>query len=202
MKKIYKGVIAALLIGVLAFGLTACGNGGTDTGNSGEQTAASQEKEQAKEKKDKKDKKEKEEKKEEKQKASDKKTSSSGGTCTISIECKSLLSIKGELDASVASQVPSSGVILSTTKVKIKKGDTLFDIIKRVTRKKGIHMAYQGTTQFGTAYVEGINNIYEKDGGSESGWKYKVNGSYPSKGCSAVKVRDGDVIVWTYSLTA
>ena len=48
-------------------------------------------------------------------------------------------------------------------------------------------------------YIEGINNLYEFDCGSESGWMYKVNGWFPNYGCSAYPLKDGDVIVWCYT---
>ncbi|MFR4318181.1 MAG: DUF4430 domain-containing protein [Eubacterium sp.] len=50
-----------------------------------------------------------------------------------------------------------------------------------------------------TAYVEGINNIYEFSCGKLSGWMYEVNGEYPNVGCSDYKVKDKDVIEWHYT---
>ena len=50
-----------------------------------------------------------------------------------------------------------------------------------------------------SAYVEGINNLYEFDVGSLSGWMYNVNGWYPNYGCSRYQVKDGDVVEWRYT---
>lgn len=55
------------------------------------------------------------------------------------------------------------------------------------------------TPIYDSAYIEGINQIYEFDCGSESGWMYKVNGWFPNYGCSQYKVSDGDNIAWVYT---
>ena len=52
---------------------------------------------------------------------------------------------------------------------------------------------------YNSAYIEGINNLYEFDCGELSGWMYKVNGWFPNYGCSACKVENGDDIVWCYT---
>lgn len=119
--------------------------------------------------------------------------------CCIKITCRTLVNGTCSVPSPIKRLVPSSGIILDKTKVKIKSGDTVFDITKRVTKNNGIHMSYQGATKFGTVYVEGINNIYEKDVTSKSGWLYFVNGSPPDRGCSAIKVSNGDTIEWAYT---
>ena len=48
-------------------------------------------------------------------------------------------------------------------------------------------------------YLQGINNLYEKDCGQWSGWMYEVNGWYPNYGCSRYQVQDGDNIEWHYT---
>ena len=50
-----------------------------------------------------------------------------------------------------------------------------------------------------TAYIEGINNLYEFDVGELSGWEYCVNGIYPNFGCSGYKLENGDVVCWRYT---
>lgn len=107
---------------------------------------------------------------------------------------------KDKLSSSQAERVPSDGVILGTTKMKIHDGDSVLDILLRATKSKGIQTSYQGHTSYGTAYVEAIDNFYEKDAGDRSGWMYSVNGAFPKKGCSKYKVRSGDRISWEYTL--
>ena len=40
------------------------------------------------------------------------------------------------------------------------------------------------TPMYNSAYVEGINNLYEFDVSQGSGWMYRVNGWFPNYGCS------------------
>ena len=82
-------------------------------------------------------------------------------------------------------------------KVEFNEGDTVFDILVKITRKKGIHMEYRGSGS--NTYIEGINNLYEFDGGSNSGWMYSVNGVYPNYGVGAYKVKSSDVIKFNYT---
>ena len=50
-----------------------------------------------------------------------------------------------------------------------------------------------------TEYIEGIGNLYERDGGRWSGWMYSVNGVYGDVGCGQFELNDGDVIEWNYT---
>ena len=50
-----------------------------------------------------------------------------------------------------------------------------------------------------SAYIEGIDNIYEFSCGELSGWMYRVNGEYAQVSCSDYKVKDGDKIQWSYT---
>ena len=52
---------------------------------------------------------------------------------------------------------------------------------------------------YNSAYIEGINNLYEFDCGELSGWMYSVNDWYPNYGCSCYTVQPGDVICWVYT---
>lgn len=87
--------------------------------------------------------------------------------------------------------------ILPPTSVKIQTGDTVFDILHRAVQKHGIQMEYQGSGS--TLYVEGINNLYEFDRGSESGWMYRVNGVFPNKSAGVYTVQNQSHIEWLYT---
>ncbi|MDR2296437.1 MAG: DUF4430 domain-containing protein, partial [Clostridiales Family XIII bacterium] len=63
----------------------------------------------------------------------------------------------------------------------------------------GIHMEFENTPIYNSAYIEGINNLYEFDAGELTGWMYKVNGWYPNYGCSRYRLAAGDVIEWHYT---
>jgi len=121
-------------------------------------------------------------------------------TCTIAISCKTLLD-NGKLDAAKVPYVPADGVILSTRTVTFSSGESVFDVLKRATRNAIpiIHMEFVEVPAYGSAYIEGIGNIYELDCGQLSGWMYKVNGVFPSYGCSDYKLRQGDAVEFLYT---
>ena len=120
-------------------------------------------------------------------------------SCTVSISCAALLEHLDQLEAGVRELVPGDGVLLAPTAVELKEGDRVFDLLQRACREAGIHMEYQDTPGYGSAYVEGIGNLYEFDGGALSGWMYRVNGTFPNKGCSAVAAAPGDQVEWVYT---
>ena len=120
-------------------------------------------------------------------------------TCTFSIECSTILNNLSDLDPEKLEMVPSDGVILKATTVTFYEGESVFDVLQRVCREKGIHMEASWTPIYNSAYVEGIHNLYEFDCGSESGWMYRVNGWYPNYGCSRYQLAQGDVVEWRYT---
>lgn len=126
-------------------------------------------------------------------------SSASAKQCTVSIDCKTILNNMSLLNASKSSLVPADGVILKTVTVTFRDGDSVFDVLKAVTRDKGIHMDFNESPAYGGAYVKGIANLYEKDCGDLSGWEYNVNGWYPNYACSNYIVSNGDVIQWRYT---
>lgn len=121
------------------------------------------------------------------------------GTCTISIDCKTILDNMEKLDKTKTALVPEDGVIYPETVVKYDKGDSVLDILKKVTMDNKIHMEYSDSPTYGGGYVEGIANIYEFDCGSASGWEFSVNGWFPNYSGENYEVGDGDVICWRYS---
>lgn len=130
--------------------------------------------------------------------------------CYIEIRCDTILKNMDRLPQGKEKYIPKDGVILPKTKVKVKEGENVFDILKRVTRSKGIQMEFRNDPLYSGAYVEGINHLYEFDGGELSGWMYKVNGWFPEYGCSRYLVNsgtnrdrpgktNGEVISWVYT---
>ena len=128
-----------------------------------------------------------------------KSATSSGGTCTISINCSTILNNMDNLTAGKEEFVPSDGWILKSTKVSFSDGESVHDVLQRVCKDKGIHMESSFTPAYNSAYVEGINQLYEFDCGELSGWMYNVNGWFPNYGCSKYVLSDGDVISWVYT---
>lgn len=90
------------------------------------------------------------------------------------------------------------GPILATTNVEIQEGDTVLDVLKKVTKEKQIQLEYSGAG--GAAYIEGIDNLYEFDDGPLSGWMVKVNGEFAKKSVGVIKVKNNDKIEWVYTM--
>ena len=120
-------------------------------------------------------------------------------TCTMTIECKSILDHMDEFDPDKLEVLPEDGIIIARAEFGFNEGETVYDLIRRVTREKSVHMEASYTPVYESAYVEGINNIYEFDCGPYSGWTYSVNGKYPNYGCSGYKLEDGDEVIWHYT---
>ena len=112
---------------------------------------------------------------------------------------KTILDNLDDLRASKADYVPADGWILYKSTVEFEQGDTVFDVLKRVTKAAGIQMESKWTPMYNSYYVEGINQLYEFDCGEQSGWMYSVNGWYPNYGCSSYELKDGDKIEWRYT---
>ena len=122
----------------------------------------------------------------------------SGKTVTITIRCDTAVNNGMHLESKWAGIVPASGCILPVTTVEIEDRQTVFDVLAYVCSKYKIHMSYRGGTSSG-CYVDGINNLYEFDGGRWSGWMYCVNKWYPNYGCGVYYVKAGDEIEWNYT---
>ena len=123
----------------------------------------------------------------------------SSHTCTISIECSTILNNWDDLNEAKADFVPSDGWILYTSEVEYSPGETVYDVLYRVCKDTSIQMSAKYTPAYGSYYVEGINQLYEFDCGELSGWMYSVNGWFPNYGCSQYEVSDGDIIEWRYT---
>ena len=119
--------------------------------------------------------------------------------CTLSIECSTILDNMKDLDEEKVELVPEDGVIFAKKEVEFKEGESVFDVLKRETKNNKIHMEFVDTPMYNSAYIEGINNLYEFDCGNLSGWMYKVNDWFPNYGCSRYQLKDGDVVEWVYT---
>ena len=120
-------------------------------------------------------------------------------TCTFSIECSTILNNLKDLDPDKRELVPVGGVILAPTKVTFYEGESVFDVLQRVCKEKGIHLESSWTPIYNSAYIEGIHNLYEFDCGELSGWMYRVNGWYPNYGCSRYQLVDGEKVEFRYT---
>ncbi|MEC5423082.1 DUF4430 domain-containing protein [Virgibacillus sp. C22-A2] len=90
------------------------------------------------------------------------------------------------------------GVILPATKVSVEDGDTALDVTIRILKEKGIQYSVRGANS--TAYVEGIDNLYEFDEGFYSGWHVRVNGGLIDRSAGAYPVEEGHTVNWNYTV--
>lgn len=129
------------------------------------------------------------------QEVDDKKTH----TCTISIECTSILNHLSDLDKEKLDILPKNGIIFAQHTVTFYEGESVYDVLKRVCQENKIHLESSFTPMYNSSYVEGIGNLYEFDCGSGSGWAYRVDGWYPNYGCSRYQLKQGEKIEWRYT---
>ena len=160
---------------------------------------AEEEKQKKQEAERKKQEEEKKRQEEEERKQQEADNTTSTGSCTLTIQCHTLLDNLDNVKESKKKYVPSSGVILKKTKVTFTEGETVYDILKRTCKTAGIQLEVSYSGGYGSYYVEGIGHLYEFDCGRESGWVYRVNGKQPNYGCSSCVVQKGDNIVWSYT---
>ena len=119
-------------------------------------------------------------------------------TCLFEIECRTVLLNMDKLSKDKKECIPEDGVLFSG-ETGFDKGESVYDILKRVCDENGIQLETSYTPAFGTRYIEGIGNLYEFDCGTASGWMYTVNGEYMNYGCSLCTVSDGDKIAIRYT---
>ena len=117
-------------------------------------------------------------------------------SCTLNVECKSILNNMDKLKDGHSEYVPANGYIIKGYKYTAKAGFTAYDALKKACEDNGIKLTAK-STMYGT-YVSGINNIDEFDCGSQSGWMYSINGNRPNVSASSQRVTDGDEITFEY----
>ena len=121
-------------------------------------------------------------------------------TVTLFVRCDNLLNNMSALDRAKRELVPENGVIFHAADVTVNEGESVFNVLQREMRRAGIHMEHINTPIYNSAYIMGINNIYEFDAGELSGWMYKVNGWFPNYGASRYQLQPGDAVEWVYTL--
>ena len=119
--------------------------------------------------------------------------------CTIRISCEAVLSHMDQLETGIREMLPGDGVILRETEIALSQDMSVFDVLLQVCRKEKIHLEFSTVPVYGSAYIEGIFNLYEFDCGGLSGWLYAVNGVFPEVACSSYMVSPGDQIAFLYT---
>lgn len=119
------------------------------------------------------------------------------GTCTILVECSTIYDNLSKLDKGLKEHLPKDGMILKEQTVSFEENDSVYDVLSRELKKNNLLMEVSFTAN--SAYIEGIDNIYEFSCGEASGWIYSVNGEQAQVSCSEYRVKDGDKIQWSYT---
>lgn len=119
--------------------------------------------------------------------------------CSISIRCDTVFNNLKKLKSGKEQVIPADGVILKTQSVTFDEGDSVFDVLRSITKTNKIHLEFEKTPSTNSVYVEGISNLYEFDCGDLSGWMYKVNGEIPNVGMSEYKLKNNDKVEILYT---
>lgn len=93
----------------------------------------------------------------------------------------------------------NNGIIASRAAVKVPENASVYEALHTFCLENDIQMEASGTS-FGTAYIRGINHLYEFDGGISSGWVFLVNNVYATSGASNVHLKEGDEVWWFFTL--
>lgn len=118
---------------------------------------------------------------------------------SIEIRCENIFN-SDEINPRIIELQPTDGIILEATFVNIRGGSSVFDVLKQICIQEKIHMEFVNTPLYNSAYIEGINNLYEFNAGALSGWKYSVNNEVLSIGSSNVEVSENDKISFFYTV--
>ena len=106
-------------------------------------------------------------------------------TVTLSIECKKALQ-----KSDFAKAVSKEGSIYPAKKLTLKAGSTVEDALKA----SGVEYLAQ------PGYVSSIAKLSQGAVGEESAWFFSINGAYPTDCYNSCVLKDGDKLVWSYSL--
>lgn len=119
--------------------------------------------------------------------------------CSLFVGCDTIFENISLLSKDKIALIPENGIIFSSDSVIFSQGESVFDVLLREMKQNKIHFEFVNTPVYNTAYIEGINNLYEFDCGELSGWTYRVNGMFPGYGCSEYIVQSGDKIEILYT---
>ena len=119
--------------------------------------------------------------------------------CYLTVSCETILNNMDRLKPEKAGLVPDDGIIYPRSEVVFYEGESVFNVLVREMKKNKIHLEYNDTPMYNSAYIEGINNLYEFDCGQNSGWMFMVNDWVPNYGVPRYEIKDGDDIVFMYT---
>lgn len=139
----------------------------------------------------------------------------SAGIASVEPESLAPASSQEQLVSSVSSALPEPEKQITVTlaiygvggelmadagSIQVREGSTVFTVLRDYAEQTNLELGYSGGVK--RAYVEGIGGLYALDYGAQSGWLYRVNGSFGSASisCGSYPVYDGDCIEWLYTI--
>jgi hypothetical protein len=119
----------------------------------------------------------------------------------ISISIDTLVLIKSpgkdKVDDNLKEFIPKNGYILSNIDIDVKKNASVYDVLIEASRKYGFSVEHSGSGS--NLYIQSIGNISEFDAGSQSGWVYMVNNTFPNYGVGSYHLKNNDKIKFKYT---
>lgn len=106
---------------------------------------------------------------------------------------------KFEITLSIDKKTIHKGYVIKPTKVKVTKGETVWDVLKRELEERNISYKCSFSSKYNSMYLESLDGDGEFDHGSTSGWMYCVNGNYPNYGASRYFLEADDIVKWRYT---
>lgn len=98
-------------------------------------------------------------------------------------------------DPALAEYIPDDGIAMARLKFIANEGDSVLQILEKICKNKNIEVK---KTQDGL--IDAIGYLKNGDCGQGSSWVYTVNGELMSDNPADCKVKDGDEIVWAFTL--
>lgn len=111
----------------------------------------------------------------------------------------SVTTAPSQITVTLAIRGVESTVICGEQSLTVRENSTVFTVLRDYTRQTGLEFSYTGGVK--SAYITGIDGLYEFDYGNQSGWLYRVNGDFAaaSVSCGSYPVHEGDRIEWLYT---
>ena len=114
----------------------------------------------------------------------------------IQIRCDKLAEAPEKLkDQTLVQYIPDDGEALARLKYIANDGDSALDILEKICSNKNIEIKKNSE-----GAIQSIGYFKNGDCGQGSGWVYTVNGRLMDEDPAEYIVRDGDEIVWAFSL--
>ncbi len=119
------------------------------------------------------------------------------GAKTVSVALSSSSgSTSGKLTASVTVKGENGAVWVDEASISLSEDATAWDAVKKTLTVNSI--SFQAESSSLGVYITSVNGLAEFDRGTNSGWKYSVNGKVPGVSIGSYPLSDGDEVVLYY----